>query len=271
MKTSGTRFMGKIQTRIYNFYSISLMKDFNGKIKYGQKYYDFDSGAMTFFGPRQMFTIEADSTSNVRGWAVVFHPDFIQNYHLSRKIKGYSFFAYAVNETLHLSETEKGVISSIMLGLQDDIESSIDKFTQEIVISRIELFLSYCNKYYYRQFITRTQASNDLLMKFEQQLSEYFQKSDFADLGIPTTQYFAEKISISPNYLNDVLKNLTGQTTQQHILNFLIGKAKHMLCSTSLSVSEIAYRLGFEYPQSFNRLFKNKTKQTLHRSFSSVL
>ena len=249
-----------IKTIVYNFYTIYLKKNFDGKIKYGQQYYDYDNGIMTFFSPKQMFSIEADSSTNVEGWMVVFHPDFIQNYPLAKRIKEYGFFSYAANEALHLSEREETVIYGLLQNLQHEIEAMIDNYTQDVVVSHIDLLLNYCNRFYNRQFITRKTASNDLFLKFEGLLTAYYQKEGLS--GLPTVQYFAEKLFVSPHYLNDMLKNLTGQTTQQHIQNQLIEKAKELLSTTGMSVSEIAYQLGFEYPQSFSKLFKNKTNLT---------
>lgn len=246
----------------YNFYTVFLKKKFDGKIKYGQQYYDFDDGIMTFFAPKQMFSVEADSSEKVEGWMLVFHPDFIQSYSLAKRIKGYGFFSYDANEALHLSDKEELIILGLMQNLQHEIEAIIDNYTQDVVVAHIDLLLNYCNRFYNRQFITRKKASNDLLLKFEDLLTTYYQNDDFNVSGLPTVQYFAEKLFVSPHYLNDMLKNLTGQTTQQHIQNQLLEKAKELLSTTSLSVSEIANQLGFEYPQSFSKVFKNKTNQT---------
>lgn len=241
---------------IYNFYTINLKKNFDGKIKYGHQYYDFDDGTMTFIAPKQTLSLEANSSQKVEGWILVFHPDFLQSYPLAKRIKEYGFFSYATNEALHLSDQEEVVIYGIMQNLQQEIERMIDNFTQDVVISHIDLLLNYCNRFYNRQFITRKKVSSDLLMKFEEHLENYPQDKK------PTVQYFAEKLSVSPHYLNDMLKSSTGQTTQQHIQNKLIEKAKELLSTTNLSVSEIAYQLGFEYPQSFNKLFKNKMEMS---------
>ncbi|MEL1242107.1 helix-turn-helix domain-containing protein [Flavobacterium flavipallidum] len=249
----------EIKTIVYNFYTVSLKKNFDGKIKYGQQYYDFDNGIMTFLTPKQMFSVERGSSSKVEGWMLVFHPDFIQNYELGKRIKEYGFFSYATNEALHLSDKEETVISGLVQNLQQEIEAMIDNYTQDLVVSHIDLLLSYCNRFYNRQFITRKKASDDLFLKFEKLLLTYFQNEIS---GLPTVQYFSERLFVSPHYLNDMLKNLTGQTTQQHIQNQLIEKAKELLSITKLSVSEIAYQLGFEYPQSFSKLFKNKTNLT---------
>ena len=217
---------------------------------------------MTFFAPKQMFSIEENSSTKVEGWMLVFHPDFIQSYSLAKRIKEYGFFSYANNEALHLSDKEETILAGLMQNLQQEIEAMIDNYTQDVVVSHIDLLLNYCNRFYNRQFITRNKASNDLFLKFEDLLNAYYQNDDLSVAGLPTVQYFADKLSVSPHYLNDMLKNLTGQTTQQHIQNQLLEKAKELLSTTELSVSEIAYYLGFEYPQSFSKVFKNKTNQT---------
>lgn len=250
-----------VEKIMYNFYTIFLKKNFDGKIKYGQQYYDFDSGTMTFYSPKQLITVQDYKPSKLTGWMLVVHPDFIQNYSLTTKIKDYGFFYYATNEALHISENEDNIISGIMQNLQQEIESIIDSFTQDVVVSHIELLLNYCNRFYNRQFITRKKVSSDLLVKFEELLKTYF-KNQSSNKGLPSVQFFSEQLFVSPNYLNDLLKNLTGQTTKQHIHNYIIEQAKELLSTTNLTVSEIAFQLGFEYSQSFNKLFKNKTKQT---------
>ncbi|MEH6656075.1 helix-turn-helix transcriptional regulator [Leeuwenhoekiella marinoflava] len=252
----------EMQTIVHNFYTVYLKNNFDGKVRYGQQYYDFDDGIMTFFAPKQMFLIEENSTIKVEGWMLVFHPDFIQSYSLAKRIKEYGFFSYANNEALHVSDKEETIINGLMQNLQQEIEAMIDNFTQDVVVSHIDLLLNYCNRFYNRQFITRKKASNDLFLKFEDFLNAYYQNDDLSVAGLPTVQYFAEKLFVSTHYLNDMLKNLTGQTTQQHIQNQLLEKAKELLSTTNLSVSEIAYQLGFEYPQSFSKVFKNKTNQT---------
>jgi AraC-like DNA-binding protein len=189
----------------------------------------------------------------------VIHPDFIQNYSLSKNIKGYGYFSYAVNEALHLSEKEEIMVSAIMQNIKQEYHSVIDNYSQDVIVSQIELLLNYANRFYNRQFITRKNAGNDLLTKMEALLEEYFSGNQVQEFGLPSVQYIAGQLNISPNYLSDMLRSLTGQSTQQHIQAKLIEKAKTILSTTSLSVSEIAYQLGFEYPQSFSKLFKNKT------------
>lgn len=241
---------------LYNFYSVCIKKDFKGKLKYGQNYYDFDEGVIAFFSPGQIISTEMDDPSLSGIW-LVFHPDFIRNYPLAKKIKAYGYFSYAVNEALHLSEKEEVMITSILKNIEQEYHSNIDNFSQDVIISHIELILNYANRFYNRQFITRKTASHDLLIKLEALLEDYFDKRH---PGLPTVQYISGKLNVSPNYLSDLLRSITGQSTQQHIQNKLIEKAKEILTTTSLSISEIAYQLGFEYPQSFSKLFKNKTQ-----------
>ncbi|MGX5690284.1 helix-turn-helix domain-containing protein [Arcticibacter tournemirensis] len=253
---------------VFNFYVINLKQNCVGKVKYGQQYYDFDEGVMTFVAPGQRMEVEEpteeekNSISQMTGWMLVIHPDFLHGYPLAKKIKDFGFFSYAVNEALHLSDREEQVMAGIIQNLQDEIAAIIDGYTQDVVISHIELLLNYSNRFYNRQFITRKKVSNDLLVRFEELLMAYFNDEAKKTDSLPSVQYFSDQLFVSPNYLNDMLKNLTGQTTQQHIHGQLIEKAKELLSTTSLSVSEIAYQLGFEYPQSFNKLFKNKTNVT---------
>lgn len=243
---------------LYNFYSISVKKNFGGKIKYGQQYYDFDEGVMTFVAPQQVLNVEGTAPMYMDGYMLVVHPDFFRTYPLAAKIREYGFFAYAVNEALHLSDTEEQLIVDMMKNLGREIALSIDVFTQDLIVSHIELLLNYCNRSYNRQFITRKPANDQVVIPLEELLEQYFNDEELMASGMPTVQYVSQQLHFSPNYLSDMLRSTTGQTTQQHIHNKLIEKAKNLLTTTSLSVSEIAYRLGFGYPQSFNKLFKNK-------------
>lgn len=248
-----------LRTAVYNFYSICIIKDFKGKVKYGQSYYDFDEGMMTFFSPNQIISAEIIDNPSFSGWWLVIHPDLLRNYALSRTIKEYGFFSYAVNEALHLSEKEEGLITSIIQNISREYALGIDHYTQDIIVSHIELLLNYSNRFYNRQFLTRKHTSNDLLVKIEALLDDYFNHNKIQRLGLPTVHYISDQLKISSNYLSDLLRAHTGQTTQQHIHNKLIEKAKDTLSTTGLSVSEIAYLLGFEHPQSFSKLFKSKT------------
>ena len=247
---------------IWDFYAVALKRNFNAKLKYGQQEYDFDDGIMSFVAPGQVIklVIEKDSLSEQSGWMLLVHPDFLWNTPLAKTIKNYGYFDYSVNEALHLSEKEEAIIIGIMQNIEQEYRSNIDNFSQNVMISQIELLLNYSNRFYNRQFITRRKASDDLLMKLEDLLNDYFDRQNETQSGLPTVKYLSENLNVSPNYLSDTLRTLTGQNAQQHIHNKLIEKAKEALSTTSLSVSEIAYRLGFEHPQSFNKLFKNKTQ-----------
>jgi len=190
----------------------------------------------------------------------LIHPDFFWNYPLAKKIKQYGFFSYAANEALHLSENEKATIFSIFKIIEEELNSRIDDFSQDVIISQIELLLNYSNRFYKRQFITRKAVSSDLLEKLDNLLDDYFEGEKSVNEGIPTVQYLSAKLNISPSYLSDMLRSLTGQNTQHIIHQKIIEKAKEKLSATNLSVSEVAYALGFGHPQSFNKLFKAKTK-----------
>lgn len=241
------------------FYVIALKKDCAGRCKYGQQYYDFEEGIMYFIAPNQVFQFEDIVMEKVKGTVLIIHPDFLQGYPLAAMMKGYGYFSYSSNEALHLSEREETMTLEILDNIRRETEANIDAFTQDLIVSNIDLLLKYCDRFYNRQFLTRKKANNDLLSKLESLLDDYFKSDKLAAEGIPTVQFIAQELNLSPNYLSDMLRTYTGQTTQQHIQNKLIEKAKELLSTTGLSVSEIAYRLGFEHPQSFHRLFKNQT------------
>jgi len=253
----GTAIKNPIKA-ILNFYTVSIKHNTDCKLSYGQNYYDFDEGVLAFMEPGQIVSGVQNGDTPLDGWMLVFHPDLIRNYSLGRNIKNYGFFSYAVNEALHLSESEEEMIGEIFRNIEKEYNHSIDQFSQDVIVSQIELLLNYSNRFYNRQFITRKAASSDLLTKIEALLDEYFKSDKLLESGLPTVQFFADKLHLSPNYLSDMLRVITGQSTQQHIHNKLIEKAKEALSTTNLSVSEIAYQLGFEHPQSFNKLFKSK-------------
>ena len=242
----------------FNFYKISFKTTLRGKIRYGQHYYDFDEGGLVFTSPNQILAITDDDTE-YQGYTLLIHPDFIRNYPLAKNIQHFGFFSYAANEALHLSEKEKSVIFNIFENIREELQSNIDDFSQDVMIAQIELILNYSNRFYKRQFITRKAANNDLLAKLEDLLGDYFGNEKALMKGLPTVQFLAEQLNVSAHYLSDMLRTLTGQNAQQHIHNKLIENAKEMLSVSSLSVAEIAYQLGFEHPQSFNKLFKSKT------------
>ena len=258
---------------VLKFYKISYRPKLSGKLKYGQHYYDFDEGGLMFASPGQVIGSNENHENNEKhcGCALLIHPDFFWNYPLAKKIKQYGFFSYATNEALHLSDKEKATILSIFKIIEEELNSRIDDFSQEVIISQIELLLNYANRFYKRQFITRKAVNSDLLQKSEEVLDTYFNSEMSLSQGIPTVHYLAEKLNISPSYLSDMLRSLTGQNAQQHIHHKLIEKAKEKLSTTTLSVSEVAYELGFEHPQSFSKLFKTKTNLSpleFRRSFN---
>jgi AraC family transcriptional activator of pobA len=252
-----------ISTLVFDFYSISLKRNSNIKYKYGQQEYDFDEGLMFFIAPNQVFGIGAANESEVyerpTGWMLFIHPDFFWNTPLAKTIKQYEYFDYSVHEALFLSDKEETMIINIMKSIAQEYHSNIDKFSQDVIIAQIELLLTYCERFYNRQFLTRKITNHKLLDRLEEILADYFNNNSLAEKGLPTVHDIAEMLHVSPNYLSSMLKVLTGQSTQQHIHNKLIEKAKERLSTTNLSVSEIAYELGFEHPQSFSKLFKTKT------------
>ncbi len=242
-------------------YKISFIEKLGGKFRYGQGYYDFDKGSMVFTAPNQVVGSTSMYKGN-EGYSLIFHQDFLQGYPLAAKIRQYGFFSYSSNEALHLSEQERSTVSAIFGIIEEELNSRIDDFSQEVVIAQIELLLTYAKRFYKRQFLTRQVATSDLLRQFEAALNSYFQNKEPVENGLPTVQHLARELNYTPNYLSDMLRSLTGLSAQQHIHEQLIEKAKELLATTTLRVSEVAYLLGFEHPQSFSRLFKTKTQLT---------
>ena len=241
-----------------NFYKISYKINLSGKIKCGQDYYDFNEGGLLFAAPNQLIGSHDDNGDHA-GYTLLIHPDFFLGYSLAKTIRQYGFFSYTANEALHLSDKEKSTIISIFKIIDEELNSRIDDFSQDVLIAQIDLLLTYSNRFYKRQFITRKAINNGLLQKLEEILEEYFNNEESLSQGVPTVHYLSECLAISPSYLSDMLRSLTGQNAQHHIHNKLIEKAKQKLSTTSSSVSEVAYALGFEHPQSFSKLFKTKT------------
>jgi len=246
---------------VLDFYSIALKRNFNAKIRYGQQEYDFDEGIMFFISPGQVFRIEVEpgATLDQSGWMLLVHPDFLWNTALAKTLKQYAYFDYSANEALFLSDKEETTIAGIMQNIDQEYRSNIDKFSQDVIVAQLELLLIYAERFYNRQFITRKITNHQMLSRLEDLLAAYFNGDALAAKGLPTVQYIADELNVSPNYLSALLKVLTGQSTQQHIHNKLIEKAKEQLSTTALSVSEIAYALGFGHSQSFSKLFKSKT------------
>jgi AraC-like DNA-binding protein len=243
-----------------DFYKISFKTKFNGKIRYGQGYYDFESGGMSFVSPGQVLKMNEEE-ADYSGMSLHIHPDFLRPYPLIQKIKKYGFFYYSASEGLYLSDKEKKSILDIFENIQNELNERIDQFSQDVIISQIELLLTYSNRFYNRQFITRKAANNDVLSKMETLLNDFFEKEKGIK-GLPTVEYLASQLNLTPRYLSDMLRQHTGENAQHHIHEKLIEKAKEYLSDHQLSVSETAYQLGFEHPQSFSKLFKNKTTLT---------
>ncbi len=246
---------------VNEFYSIGLKRNFGAKMKYGQQQYDFDGGMMTFMAPGQLLRIEVEKGQelNHSGWLLLVHADFLWNTPLAKKIQRYEYFSYAVNEALHLSEKEEAIVTGMMQNIAQEYRSNIDRFSQDVMISQLDSMLTYAERFYHRQFLTRRISTHQLLDRFEEALHGYLRSGELMEKGVPSVTHLAEVLCVSPGYLGSVLRLLTGRNTQQHIHDKVIAQAKERLSTTTLSVNEIAYQFGFEYPQSFSKLFKSKT------------
>ena len=252
----------KVSSVLLDFYTVSLKRGCNNLL-YGQQKYDFDEGLMAFMAPGQIMRGEEGGIPpNMQGWMLLIHPDFLWNTTLAKKIKKYEYFGYASNEALFLSEKEETMMNDIVENIKSEYNSNIDKFSQDVIIAQLELLFTYAQRFYERQFITRKITNNQLLDKLELVLNDYFNNETLLSKGLPSVQFVADTLNVSSKYLGTMLKQLTGLSTQQHIHEKLIEKAKEKLSTTSLSVSEIAYELGFEHSQSFSKLFKMKTNQS---------
>jgi AraC-like DNA-binding protein len=240
----------------FNYYSVFLKDVQCGNIKYGRNYYDYQDGTLVFVAPRQVMSVEKRKQDAPRGWVLIFHPDMLLGTPLGRNLKKYTFFSYAVNEALHLSEYERGIVLECFRRIENELRRGMDNNSRDIIVSHIELFLNYCKRFYERQFITRQYVAGDTLARFEQLLDAYFSSEHPEQSGLPTVKYFADRMNFSVNYLSDLLRKDTGKSALEHIRLRLIETAKEKLFDRNKSVSEIAYELGFEYPQYFNRLFK---------------
>lgn len=255
---------------IMDFYKISFKTKFNGRVKYGKGYYDFEEGGLAFLAPHQIIHKSGEEKS-YEGYSLFFHPDLIRAYSLGKTINRYGFFSYDVSEALFLSDKEKRVISSLFESINNELQNTIDHFTQDVLVSQIELLLTYSNRFYNRQFITRKVVYHELIEKMDLYLAERFNSNETVLSGLPTVKEISDYLHVSPRYLTDILKSLTGQSTQQHIHDRLIETAKDILSTSDLTISEIAYHLGFEHSQSFNKLFKQKTNLSpvaFRRSFN---
>lgn len=247
-------------SHVLSFYKIAYRPRLSSRLKYGQGYYDFDEGGLLFAAPGQLIGGTEEPTEGMCGYVtLLIHPDFVANYPLGKKMRHYGFFTYAAHEALHVSEQEKELLLSLFKTMEVELASRLDEFSQDVVVAQLELLLTYANRFYKRQFLTRKTVHSDLLQRLEDLLTECFGSADLPSRGLPTVQYLAQRLHVSASYLSDMLRTLTGQSAQQHIHDKLIEQAKEQLATTARSVSEVAYALGFEHPQSFSRLFKTKT------------
>ena len=248
---------------VFDFYSIALKRHCTGKYKYGQQHYDFEEGIMSFMAPGQVFgPVHAEAMAKhptMSGWVLYLHPDFLWNTSLARNIKRYEYFDYSVSEALFLTEKEDVTVTGVLENIRSEYLANQDNFSQDIIISHLEVLLNYADRFYHRQFLTRKKENHQVLDRLEEVLTAYFNDDELLTRGLPSVKYIAGELALSPNYLSSLLKTLTGRNTQQHILDKLIEKAKEKISTTELSVSEISYVLGFGHPQSFSRLFKART------------
>lgn len=255
---NGPQFTGK---RIQSAFYIIEYKD--GKpsyFDYGRTTYDFEEGTLVFLAPGQVLTVEEwNEADAANGWTLLFHPDLIRKSQLGKNIDNYSFFSYEANEALHISQKEKVIIEDLRDKIIWEYSQNIDLQSEKLMVTSLELLLDYCTRYYYRQFITRKHLNSDIVTRFESLLKSYYNSDESMEQGIPSVKYCGQMLNLSPNYLSDLLRKETGKNAQEHIHFYLIEKAKSKLLNSVDSISQIAFELGFEYPQNFNRLFKKKT------------
>ncbi len=256
--TKATKTVNHIQMT-YGLYALFLKQTKSCDIKYGRQSYDYQEGTIVCFAPGQTIGVETlEDEVSPQVYGVIFHPDLIRETSLGKNIKNYTFFSYAVNEALHLSDQERGIVMDCLEKISIELEHAIDKHSKALIAMNIELLLNYCMRFYERQFITRSNVNKDTLSQFEQLLEEYFQSQHPMQDGLPSVKYFADKVCLSPNYFGDMVKKETGRTPQEHIQEKVIELAKEHITETDETVSQIAYTLGFQYPQHLCRLFKRR-------------
>lgn len=259
------------QTFNFGLYAIYLKELKCGELKYGRNHYDYQEGTLVFIAPGQVMGVQPKvTTSEPKGWALLFHPDLIKGTSLGRHIQDYSFFSYDVNEALHISEQERQVVIECFRKIDFELRHAIDKHSRKLIVSNIELFLNYCLRFYDRQFITRDHENTGVVEKFEAFVHNYFQSEKPQEIGVPTVGYFAEQLHLSANYFGDLVKKETGKTPQEYIHSKIIDAAKEKIFDVTKSVSEIAYELGFKYPQHFSRFFKQQVGSTPNEYRSSL-
>lgn len=247
-----------------DFYTIMFKNYCANHVKYGRQSLDFQDGSLICIGPKQVLEMdtEIEQKDDMMGWGLFFHPDLLRGTALGQKMKEYTFFSYEMNEALHLSDKEKQILFDCVQKIETELQENIDVHSQTLIVSNIELLLNYCARYYGRQFITRKNSNSTTVQRIERLLQDYFKSENLKEKGLPTVKYLADEVHLSASYLSDLLKKETGMNTQDHIHYYLIEEAKSILLSTDQSVGEVAYALGFEYPQYFSKLFKLKTGQT---------
>lgn len=247
-----------------DFYSIMFKNYCTNQVKYGRQSLDFQDGNLICIAPRQILTMdtEIEMKEDRTGWGLFFHPDLLRGTSLANKMSEYSFFSYDVTEALHLSDKEKSILLDCINKIEYELDQNIDNHSQKLIVSNIELLLNYCSRFYGRQFITRKSSNSNIIAQVESVLKEYFNSARVREQSLPTVKYLSERVNLSAGYLSDLLKKETGMTAQDHIHYYLIEEAKNILLNSDQSVSEIAYSLGFEYPQYFSKLFKQKTGKT---------
>jgi len=247
-----------------DFYSIMFKNYCTNQLKYGRQSLDFQDGNLICIAPRQILTMdtEIEMKEDRTGWGLFFHPDLLRGTSLANKMSEYSFFSYDVTEALHLSDKEKSILLDCINKIEYELDQNIDTHSQKLIVSNIELLLNYCSRFYGRQFITRKNSNSNIIAQVENVLKEYFNSARVREQSLPTVKYLSERVNLSAGYLSDLLKKETGMTAQDHIHYYLIEEAKNILLNSDQSVSEIAYSLGFEYPQYFSKLFKQKTGKT---------
>ena len=249
-------------TMNYGIYALFLKKVKCGDIRYGRQIYDYQEGTVTSFAPGQVVETEIQQGVKPSAHGLLFHPDLIKGTSLGQDIKQYSFFSYASAEALHLSEEEKGIFMDCLEKIEMELQHPIDKHSKRLISRNIELLLDYCMRFYERQFITRSESNKSVLVKFEALLDDYFQSDKPQTDGLPSVKYFADKVFLSPNYFGDLIKKETGKSAQEYIQTRMIDLAKEMIAGTEKTVSQIAYELGFQYSQHFNRIFKKNVGYT---------
>lgn len=243
----------------YGVYALFLKETKCGDIRYGRQPYDYQEGTITSFAPGQVTETDMPEGVKPKAKGIVFHPDLIKGTSLGQEIRSYSFFSYDSREALHLSDDEKTIILDCLSKIRMELTHPIDKLSRRLISRNIQLLLDYCMRFYNRQFVTRTEANKDILTRFEHLLDDYFQSGKTQTAGIPTVRYFAEAVFLSPNYFGDLVKKETGKSPQEYIQAKIMDLAKDMLLGSEKSVSQIAYDLGFQYSQHFNRVFKRNT------------